>query len=98
MAGATPLPPAAPVPQGQPQQDQQPQSAPPYQGGDFSAPSGRPAEHVMTGTEPGALQLPVQGGESQPSGQLTSTLRNLSASDTTGTLAQLYLMAQERGV
>jgi len=68
----------------------------------FGDPSARPWEPVTHGAEtgPGAGPeiLPTQSGGIQPTGYLTSLLQGMAANDATGTLADLYLMAQQRGV
>lgn len=63
------------------------------------APSQRPNEPITTGVDigPGAGSE-VLGMQPQPTGYLTNMLQQMSASDTTGTLAKLYLIAQQRGV
>lgn len=100
MGGATPMPAAAAAGGGG-------QAAPtgvPFQGGDFAGPSQRPDEAVTHGVPIGpgagteALSLPQQQGAGMPNGAMTATLRNLSATDTTGVLAQLYSRAAELGV
>ena len=100
MGGATPLPSPAQVPAGQPDQGQMPTS-PQYEGGDFGGPTTRPDEPVTAGAPvgagPGPEVLNAAPG-AQPSGYLTSMLSQLSNADTTGALAQLYVMAQQRGV
>lgn len=74
-----------------------------YPGPGMNTPSQRPWEPVTAGVDTGpgpgpeAMQLPGPGGP-RPDGYVTNTLAQLSNSDTTGTLAQLYLMAQQRGV
>lgn len=97
MAGAQPLPPAAPTGGGAPQ-------APAYAGGGFADPSTRPNEPITTGVNigPGAGSealpqgvQPVQPGAG--TGQMTQLLQRLSATDTTGILGQLYQAAQARG-
>jgi hypothetical protein len=98
MAGQAPMPHAA-SPAAAPQD---PGMAPAYQGGGFNAPSERPGEPVTHGADagPGAgpevLSAPQPGA--QPTGYITSLLQRMSASDTTGTLATLYQIAQQRGV
>lgn len=92
---ATPSP--MPVPQG----GGQPAAAP-YPGGDFGGPTQRPDEPVTHGVDIGAggdsSVLGFQTGAQRPDGALTAMLAQLSATDTTGTLADLYLMAKQRGV
>jgi hypothetical protein len=97
MAGAAPMPQAAPVPQG---------------GGgagasmasdfDFAGPSQRPDEPITHGVDigPGAgpEALTFQPTTGQPDGYLTNLLGSLSPTDRTGTLAQLYQIAKQRGV
>lgn len=65
----------------------------------FDAPSQRPNEPITHGVDigPGAGSE-VLGMQAQPTGYLTNMLQQMSASDTTGTLAKLYLIAQQRGV
>lgn len=101
MAGSQPLP-SAPSPQpqagggGGPQDLQHPQQ---YSGGDFGRPTDRPNEPVSAGADfgPGpdssALNVNVSP-QAQPTGSMTRLLTNLSATDTTGVLAQLLTAAQ----
>ena len=64
-----------------------------------NAPSSRPHEPITTGVDIGPGAGPeVLGFQAQPTGYITNLLQELSASDTTGTLAKLYLIAQQRGV
>lgn len=99
MGGAQPMPDAAAVPGGQ----AGPGGAP-FQPGDLTGPSQMPDQHVTHGVDIGpgagteALSMPQQGGAQAPSGAMTTTLRNLSATDTTGVLAELYSRAAELGV
>jgi hypothetical protein len=73
---------------------------PPYQGGDFAAPSTRPGEPVTAGVPigpgPGPAQLPSVG--QKPTGAMTQMLTQLSATDATGVIASLLQAAQQRGV
>lgn len=63
------------------------------------APSQRPHEPITTGVDIGPGAGPeVLAMQAQPTGYLTNMLEQMSASDTTGTLAKLYLIAQQRGV
>ena len=79
-----------PVPSGSPQGSPVP----------FDAPSNRPNEPITHGVDigPGAGPEVLGLAPQQPSGYLTNMLRAMSASDTTGTLAKLYLIASQRGV
>jgi len=82
-------------------------SAPPapagqgYTGPGMGDPTTRPNEPITTGVDigagagPEALTLPAA---QQPSGFVTQTLAQLAPTDTTGTLAKLYLIAKQRGV
>lgn len=67
----------------------------------FGDPSNRPWEPVTQGaqTGPGAGPeiLPTQSGGVGPTGYLTNLLQGMAANDATGTLADLYLMAKQRG-
>ena len=73
-----------------------------YQGPGMGDPSIRPDEPITHGVDIGPGAGPEALGQApageQPDGYLTSLLGRLSDSDTTGTLAQLYLIAQQRGV
>lgn len=96
MAGKDPMPkPAAEMPSAQPS------SMPPYGGGDFAGPSSRPDEPVTAGAAagpgPGPEILGMQPA-AMPTGYITQLLQRMSATDTTGTLAKLYEIAQQRGV
>jgi hypothetical protein len=64
------------------------------------APSQRPGEPITTGVDigPGAGPEALGMAPPKPTGYLTNMLQQMSASDTTGTLADLYVMAQQRGV
>jgi len=101
MEGTQPLPPAAPVgaPAGDQQSFQMPQG-----GADFSMPSQRPGEPVTHGVDIGpgagseALTLPGPTGGQQANGAMSQMLQSLSATDTTGVLAQLYQAARTQGV
>lgn len=101
MAGKQPLPPAAAVAGGQ--GGGAPAQAPAYQGGDFAGPTARPHEPITNGVDigagagPEALALPTPP-TAAPTGYLTNLLQQMSATDTTGTLATLYQIAQQRGV
>lgn len=83
---------------------QQQASAPPYQGGDFGAPTVNPSEPVTAGAPAGPGPGPeVLGGFTPepgalPTGYVTSILQQLSPGDVTGTLADLAVMARQRGV
>lgn len=74
---------------------------PPSGGGDFGAPSQRPGEPITHGVDigpgagPEAIGMPT--GQ-MPTGYLTNMLQAMSATDTTGTLAKLYLIAKQRNV
>lgn len=101
MAGATPMPPAAPTgaPQGAPADGAQ---MPQYTGGPFTGPSTRPGEPVTHGAPIGpgagteALNLPAVPQPSAGTGQMTQMLQRLSATDTTGIIGQLMQAAQAR--
>lgn len=73
-------------------------------GPDFARGSDMPAQPITNGvnTGPGmgatALTLPTVGLDAAPSGEVTNTLRSLSARDTTGVLAALLDSASIRGV
>lgn len=65
----------------------------------FDAPTQRPNEPITHGVDIGPGAGPeVLGFQPQPTGYLTNMLQQMSASDTTGTLGKLYLIAQQRGV
>jgi hypothetical protein len=74
-------------------------SAPPYQGGDFMAPSARPDEPITHGVDigpgagPEALNLPAVPTGPQGNGYLTGTLSQLSGMDATGILGTLAAKA-----
>jgi len=99
LAGTNPMPKAAPVQGGdQGAQTQMPQ----YTGGDFFGPSTRPGEPVTHGVDigpgGGPEVLGLSAGGAQPaSGQMTALLQQLSTTDTTGVLAQLYQAAKTQG-
>jgi hypothetical protein len=65
----------------------------------YGAPTQRPNEPVTHGVDigPGAGALQFTNSQ-QANGQLTSMLAQMSATDTTGLLGQLYEMAKQRGV
>lgn len=97
------------APSGQPQTHRGPQAAPPAPSAGppagvtaFNAPTQRPGEPitsgVATGAGPGPEALSFNAPMNQPTGFLTNMLAGMSASDTTGTLSQLYALAQQRGV
>jgi hypothetical protein len=98
MGAAAPLPPSA-TPASAPA-DAGPSLAP-YAGGDFTGPSARPGEPITHGVDIGdgggsaVLNLPAGP---RPDGYLTNMLEQMSATDTTGTLGKLYLIAKQRGV
>jgi hypothetical protein len=99
MAGATPLPPAAPVPSGQGGGAAQ---APAYSGGGFADPSTRPDEPVTHGADAGPGAGPEAmsfqaAPQDQGTGQMTQLLQRVSATDTTGILGRLMQAAQDRG-
>jgi len=101
MAGATPLPPAAPVPSGQGGGAAQ---APAFSGSGFADPSTRPNEPVTQGADAGAGAGPEAmsfAGAPDPgkgTGAMTALLQRVSATDTTGILGKLMQAAQDRGV
>lgn len=70
----------------------------------FGGPSTRPGEPVTQGVAigpgagPEALSAPVTAPGQQASGAMTQLLQRMSATDTTGVLAQLYQAARSRGV
>lgn len=67
----------------------------------LDAPSARPGEPITHGVDigPGAGSEALPAAPAvQPTGYLTGLLGQLSASDMTGALADLYLMAKQRGV
>jgi len=84
------------------QGQQQVPAGPPYAGGDFGGPTQRPGEPITHGVDigpgggPEVLGMSAPGAK--PTGYLTNLLQQLSTTDTTGTLAQLYVMAKQRGV
>lgn len=100
MAAAPQMPPAAQVPA----QPGQASGAPAYSGPDFGAPSSRPHEPVTAGAPAGpgpgleALGTPPVEPGAMPTGYVTNTLQQLAATDTTGLIGDLLLMAQQRGV
>ena len=103
MAGATPLPPAAPVPTGQ----GAPAQGPAFSGSGFADPSTRPNEPVTQGADAGpgagpeAMSFaPPTGaaGMGPTTGAMTRMLQGLAATDSTGVLAALLQNAQARGV
>lgn len=75
---------------------------PPYQGGDFAAPTARPNEPVTTGVPlgpgPGPANMPAPDAGAQVTGQLTQMLQQMAANDMTGVLAPLYQAASNYGV
>lgn len=77
------------------------QSSPGYQGPALDDPTQRPDEPVTQGVDIGAGDGPealgLQPGAQKPDGYMTQTLSSLSASDMTGQLAKLFLMAQQTG-
>lgn len=91
------------VPQGQPAPTPSQGQAPAPSGVPFGAPTQRPDEPITTGVDigPGAgssiMGFPQAPNPAQGTGQMTALLANLSASDTTGILGQLYQAAQARG-
>jgi hypothetical protein len=101
MAGATPLPPAAPVPSGQGGGAAQ---APAYSGGGFADPSTRPDEPVTHGADagPGAgpeamsFQSPQAMGAT--TGAMTQLLTQFAPTDASGVVASLLSRAQSLGV
>lgn len=97
MAGKEPLP--TPTPVSQPAE--QPMM-PAYSGGAFGAPSSRPNEPITAGADfgdgPGSDVLFGGGTVAPASGSMTQLLQQMSATDTTGLLGQLYQMARQRGV
>lgn len=94
LAAATPQP--GPV---APDASQAAQMAP-YSGGDFGAPSSQPHVPVTNGVPigPGAGPNVIPTAGQKPTGAMTAMLQQLSASDTTGVLAQLYQNASDKGV
>lgn len=100
MAGAAPMPTAAPLPAGPSGPAANGQGGGASRPG-FGDPSARPDEPITAGVDigpgPGADAIPFQPA-AQPDGYLTNLLGSLSASDMTGTLAQLYQIAKQRGV
>ena len=103
MAGATPLPPAAPVPTAGGGSAAQ---APTFSGSGFAAPSTRPDEPVTHGADagPGAgpeamsFPPPTPTTMAPATGAMTRMLQGLAATDSTGVLAALLQNAQARGV
>ena len=95
---AAPLPqqqmaPAADIPSGG--------TAQPYSGVPFGAGSQRPEEPITHGVDIGPGGGPEVlgiGAGPRPDGFITNMLEQLSATDTTGTLGKLYLIAKQRGV
>lgn len=93
MAGTAPMPDAAPVPH--------PMGA--FSGPAINAPSARPDTPITHGVDIGpgagseALTLPAAPTSTPGTGQMTALLSRLSATDTTGPLAQLMQAAQARG-
>jgi hypothetical protein len=98
MGGKAPLPPA-PTPGGD---GGQPSMAA-FAGLGFGDPSQRPNEPVTHGVDIGpgggsdVLNLPTAPNPAQGTGQMTSLLQRLSATDATGILGQLMQAAQDRG-
>lgn len=98
MGGATPLPPAAQASA----PDQGGAQMPQYQGGDFLGASNQPGTPITHGVDIGpgsgseALNLPAAPSQAAGTGRMTALLQNLSATDTTGILAQLMVAAQQR--
>lgn len=68
----------------------------------FGAPTARPGEPITHGVDigpgGGPEVLGLQQPGAMPTGYLTNMLQQMSATDTTGTLAKLYVIAQQRGV
>lgn len=73
---------------------------PTYGGGDFGGATQRPGEPVTHGADigPGGGPEALGYGGQMPDGYITNLLQQFSASDVTGTLAPLYLIAQQRKV
>lgn len=75
---------------------------PAYHGMPFDRPSERPNEPTTHGVDIGpgggsdVLNLPQPASPALGTGRMTALLQNLSASDTTGILAQLYQSAANR--
>jgi hypothetical protein len=73
-----------------------------YSGVPFGAGSQRPGEPITHGVDigpgGGSDVLGLQQPGAMPTGYLTNMLQQMSATDTTGTLAKLYVIAQQRGV
>jgi hypothetical protein len=104
MAAAPQMPPAPDVPD--PSGQTQGQVAPQYSGGEFGAPSQRPNEPVTHGVDigPGGGSAFLNLGNGAPQstfaqtdGSMTRLLSQLSASDTTGVLADLLQNAAAGG-
>lgn len=101
MAGKEPMPTPSPV--SQPQEQPSDFQMPAYTGGAFNAPSARPDEPVTAGAPVGAGPGPEVLNQQAPAlppvrGTMSTMLQQMSATDTTGLLGQLYLMARQRGV
>lgn len=101
MGGATPMPGAA-TPASGDQGGAAAPGMPAYHGMPFDRPSERPNEPTTHGVDIGpgagseALNLPTAPSPAQGTGRMTALLQNLSSTDTTGILAQLYQAAQNR--
>lgn len=97
MGAAQPTPEPAHPAQG----DAPAESMPAFGGGEFGGPSSRPDEPITHGVDVGAGGGPSAlglGAPQVPTGYITNMLQTMSATDTTGTLAQLYEIARQRGV
>jgi hypothetical protein len=79
-----------------------PSGGPQYAGGAFGGPSARPGEPVTHGVDigpgGGPEVLGVTPQAQMPTGYITNLLQTMSATDTTGTLGKLYLIAKQRNV
>lgn len=100
MAGKEQLP--TPTPVSQPTQSADDFQMPAYSGGAFNAPSARPNEPITAGAPfgdgPGPEALSITPQAAMPTGAMTRLLQQMSATDTTGLIGQLYAMAKQRGV
>jgi hypothetical protein len=98
MGGSAPMPQAAAAPSGGGAAPQMPA----YHGLPFNRPSERPGEPTTHGVDIGpgggsdVLNLPQPPSPAVGTGRMTALLQNLSATDTTGILAQLYQSAANR--
>lgn len=98
MIAQQPLP-SAPAPAGAPQDMHQ---MAPFGGASLQDHTGRPGEPITTGVPigPGAGPEVLSGGApaQMANGAMTQMLQGMSATDTTGALADLYQAARTRGL